>query len=72
MADRLAHEVGNALVPLSTHQQLLAEKFNDKEFRESLNQALADGVKRVTRLPARCVSSRAKATSSRRRSPSRN
>jgi signal transduction histidine kinase/CheY-like chemotaxis protein len=50
MADRLAHEVGNALVPLSTHQQLLAEKFNDKEFRESLNQALADGVKRVTRL----------------------
>src|SRR5208283_3874422 len=27
MADRLAHEVGNAMVPLSTHQQLLAEKF---------------------------------------------
>jgi nitrogen-specific signal transduction histidine kinase/CheY-like chemotaxis protein len=50
MADRLAHEVGNALVPLSTHQQLLAEKFNDKEFRESLAQAMADGVKRVTRL----------------------
>jgi nitrogen fixation/metabolism regulation signal transduction histidine kinase len=50
MADRLAHEVGNALVPLSTHQQLLAEKFNDKEFRESLNQALTDGVKRITRL----------------------
>ncbi|MBK7999257.1 MAG: response regulator [Verrucomicrobia bacterium] len=25
MADRLAHEVGNALVPLSTHQQLLGE-----------------------------------------------
>ena len=50
MADRLAHEVGNALVPLSTHQQLLAEKFNNKEFRESLNQALTDGVKRITRL----------------------
>ncbi len=50
MADRLAHEIGNAMVPLSTHQQLLAEKYNDKEFRKSLNQALADGVKRVTRL----------------------
>jgi len=50
MADRMAHEIGNAMVPLSTHQQLLAEKFKDKEFRESLDHALADGVKRVTRL----------------------
>jgi signal transduction histidine kinase/ActR/RegA family two-component response regulator len=50
MADRLAHEIGNALVPLATHQQLLAEKYQDREFRESLSQALADGVKRVTRL----------------------
>ena len=50
MADRMAHEIGNTMVPLSTHQQLLAEKYNDKEFRESLNHALADGVKRVTRL----------------------
>ena len=50
MADRLAHEIGNALVPLATHQQLLAEKYKDKEFRESLDQALADGVKRVMRL----------------------
>ena len=50
MADRLAHEVGNAMVPLSTHQQLLGEKFKDEEFRESLDHALADGVKRVTRL----------------------
>jgi signal transduction histidine kinase/CheY-like chemotaxis protein len=50
MADRLAHEVGNAMVPLSTHQQLLGEKFKDKEFRESLDHAMADGVKRVTRL----------------------
>jgi nitrogen fixation/metabolism regulation signal transduction histidine kinase len=50
MADRLAHEIGNAMVPLSTHQQLLAEKYTDKEFRKSLSQAMADGVKRVTRL----------------------
>ena len=50
MADRLAHEIGNALVPLATHQQLLAEKYKDKEFRESLDQVLADGVKRISRL----------------------
>jgi signal transduction histidine kinase/DNA-binding NarL/FixJ family response regulator len=50
MADRLAHEVGNALVPLSTHQQLLSEKFKDPEFRASLDLAMSDGVKRVSRL----------------------
>jgi signal transduction histidine kinase/FixJ family two-component response regulator len=50
MADRLAHEVGNAMVPLSTHQQLLGDKYKDPEFRASLDNALADGVKRVTRL----------------------
>jgi nitrogen fixation/metabolism regulation signal transduction histidine kinase len=50
MADRLAHEIGNAMVPISTHQQLLSEKFSDAEFRDSLDQALAEGVKRVSRL----------------------
>jgi signal transduction histidine kinase len=50
MADRLTHEIGNALVPLSTHQQLLSDKWKDAEFRASLDVALADGVKRVTRL----------------------
>jgi len=50
MADRLTHEIGNAMVPLSTHQQLLADKWKDAEFRASLDVALADGVKRVTRL----------------------
>jgi signal transduction histidine kinase len=38
------------MVPLSTHQQLLADKYKDPEFRASLDTALADGVKRVTRL----------------------
>jgi signal transduction histidine kinase len=42
--------VGNAMVPLSTHQQLLADKYKDPEFRASLDAALADGVRRVTRL----------------------
>jgi len=50
MADRLTHEIGNAMVPLSTHQQLLSDKWKDSEFRASLDSALADGVKRVTRL----------------------
>ncbi len=50
MADRLTHEIGNAMVPLSTHQQLLTDKWKDAEFRSSLNVALAEGVKRVTRL----------------------
>ncbi len=50
MADRLAHEIGNTLVPLSTHQQLLTEKFADAEFRASLDQAMSEGVKRITRL----------------------
>ncbi len=50
MADRLAHEVGNAMVPLSTHQQLFAKKYSDPEFRASLDAALAEGVRRVTRL----------------------
>ena len=50
MADRLAHEIGNALVPISTHQQLLAQGYHDPEFRTSLDAALADGVKRIARL----------------------
>src|SRR5262249_40026890 len=50
MADRLAQQIGNALVPLSTHQQLLREKYQDPEFRSSLDSALADGVKRISRL----------------------
>lgn len=50
MADRMAHEIGNALVPIAAHQQLLAEKYKDPEFRVSLSDALADGVKRVSRL----------------------
>jgi signal transduction histidine kinase/CheY-like chemotaxis protein len=50
MADRLTHEIGNAMVPLSTHQQLLADRWQDPEFRASLDTALADGVKRVMRL----------------------
>lgn len=50
MAERLAHEIGNALVPLATHQQLLAERYRDPDFRASLESALGAGVRRVGRL----------------------
>ncbi len=50
MAARLAHEINNALVPLSTHQQLLAKKLWDPEFLESLDEVMAEGIKRVSRL----------------------
>ena len=50
MADRMAHEIGNAMVPISTHHQLLGEKLGDPEFRESLELAMGNGVKRVSRL----------------------
>jgi signal transduction histidine kinase len=54
MADRLTHEIGNALVPLSVHQQMLAEKLAarslDLEFLQSMERDLSEGVRRVTRL----------------------
>ena len=55
MAEHLAHEIGNSLVPLSTHQQLLKESINDPEFQESLSEALAVGVKRISRLSNQMV-----------------
>jgi signal transduction histidine kinase len=55
MAEHLAHEIGNALVPLSTHQQLLKEAINDPEFQESLSGAMASGVKRISRLANQMV-----------------
>ncbi len=50
MAEHLAHEIGNSLVPLSTHQQLIHEQFDDAEFRESLAKAMSDSVRRISRL----------------------
>ena len=55
MAEHLAHEIGNSLVPLSTHQQLLKESINDPEFQESLSTVLASGVKRISRLANQMV-----------------
>jgi len=50
MAERLAAEIGNAMVPIAVHQQLISERFKDPDFRTALDKALAEGVKRVDRL----------------------
>ncbi len=50
MAEQLSHEIGNALAPLSVHQQLLAENNDDPAFRESLANTLDSCVRRVSRL----------------------
>jgi signal transduction histidine kinase/DNA-binding NarL/FixJ family response regulator len=50
MAERLAHEIGNAVVPISTHQQLLHDRGADPDFQASLAAAMEEGVKRVSRL----------------------
>jgi signal transduction histidine kinase/DNA-binding NarL/FixJ family response regulator len=50
MAERLAHEIGNAVVPISTHQQLMRDRAADPDFQASLSAAMEEGVKRVSRL----------------------
>jgi signal transduction histidine kinase len=54
MADRLTHEIGNALVPLSVHQQLLSERLSaknvDLDFLRTMERDLSEGVRRVGRL----------------------
>jgi signal transduction histidine kinase/CheY-like chemotaxis protein len=50
MSERLAAEIGNAMASIAVHQQLIAERGKDAEFRASLDKALSDCVKRVTRL----------------------
>jgi signal transduction histidine kinase/DNA-binding NarL/FixJ family response regulator len=50
MAERLAHEIGNAVVPISTHQQLFKERIGNVEFQQSLAAAMEEGVRRVSRL----------------------
>ncbi len=50
MSYRLVNEIGNAIVPLSTHHQLLNESIDDPDFRKSLDTALGDSIKRIMRL----------------------
>ena len=50
MSYRLVNEIGNAIVPLSTHHQLFNEQIHDADFRKSLDAALGESVKRIMRL----------------------
>lgn len=50
VAAALCHVIGNCLVPLSTHEQLIDTKWDDPEFRGSLKNALSHGVRQITRL----------------------
>jgi signal transduction histidine kinase/DNA-binding NarL/FixJ family response regulator len=50
MAWHLAHEIGNAVTPVSTMQQLLEIQGDDAEVRRELSGVLASSVKRIMRL----------------------
>ena len=50
MAWHLAHEIGNAVTPVSTMQQLLEMQGDDAEVRKELSGVLASSVKRIMRL----------------------
>lgn len=50
MAEQLAHEIGNSLVPISTSQQLLSEGSDDPSIRKEVTGIMRDSVRRITRL----------------------
>lgn len=50
MAEQLAHEIGNSLVPISTSQQLLSEDNDDPALRREVTGIMRDSVRRITRL----------------------
>ena len=50
MAERLAHEIGNSLVPISTYQQLRDGGCKDTELYSSIAKEMAEGIRRISRL----------------------
>lgn len=50
MAEQLAHEIGNSLVPISTSQQLLSEGTDDAATRKEISGVMGDSVRRISRL----------------------
>ena len=50
MAEQLAHEIGNSLVPLSTTQQLLSTGAEDPTVRKEVAGIMGESVRRITRL----------------------
>lgn len=49
IAERFAHEIRNALVPLSTHHQLLDSDFDKESFRASLDKTMGRQINRISR-----------------------
>lgn len=49
IAKRFAHETRNSLVPLTTHLQLLDDRYDTADFKESLKKALKDETGRIAR-----------------------
>ncbi len=49
IAERFAHEIRNALVPLSTHHQLLDSDFSKEGFRDSLERTMGRQISRISR-----------------------
>lgn len=50
MAEQLAHEIGNSLVPISTSQQLLTEGKDDPATRKEISSIMGESIRRVGRL----------------------
>jgi len=50
MAWHLAHEIGNAVTPISTMQQLLELQGDDADIRREMTDVLGSSVRRITRL----------------------
>jgi signal transduction histidine kinase/DNA-binding NarL/FixJ family response regulator len=50
MAWHLAHEIGNAVTPISTMQQLLEMQGDDADVRREMGSVLGGSVRRITRL----------------------
>jgi signal transduction histidine kinase/DNA-binding response OmpR family regulator len=50
MAERLAHEIGNSLVPIFTYKHLESQTTDDPEVRLSVANAMDEGLRRISRL----------------------
>jgi len=57
LVKELAHEIKNPLVAIKTFSQLLAERFDDQEFREKFYQITGENVDRIDRLVEKILSS---------------
>jgi K+-sensing histidine kinase KdpD len=53
----LAHEIKNPLVAIKTFTQLLAERFDDKEFREQFYRTAGENIDRIDQLVEKIVGS---------------